>query len=74
MIEVKNNIATIDGTAKELCRDFTHILVHLINVLENVFELSREESRKVIDECINIAYMNDDERAKFLSELEELCL
>lgn len=71
MIEVIDNIAKLEGSAKEICTNFTHLLVTLINTFEREFDLSREESQKVITKCIEIAYMNDDERAKFLSEFNK---
>lgn len=69
MIEVHNNLARVDGTARDICIEFTHLVVHLIKTFEREFNLSQEESIKVINECCKIAYMDDDSRAKYLSEL-----
>lgn len=71
MIEVNNNIAKVEGTAKDICIEFTHLVVHLIKTLEREFNLSQEESIKILNECCRIAYMDDDSRAKYLSELME---
>ena len=71
MIEVNNNIAKVDGTAKDICIEFTHLVVHLIKTLEREFNLSQEESIKILNECCKIAYMDDDSRAKYLSKLME---
>ncbi len=69
MIEVNNNIAKVEGTAKDICIEFTHLVVHLIKTLEREFNLSQEESIKILNECCKIAYMDDDSRAKYLSKL-----
>ena len=69
MIEVNNNIAKLEGSAKEICIEFTHLLVHLIKTFEGDFGLSQEEAISVINECARIAYMDDDERAKTLDAL-----
>ncbi len=71
MIEVNNNIAKVEGTAKDICIEFTHLVVHLIKTLEREFNLSQEESIKILNECCKIAYMDDDSRAKYLSKLME---
>ena len=69
MIEIKNNIAKVEGSAKEICIELTHLIVHLLKTLENEFGLSQEDSLNVINECAKIAYMSDEERAKYLEEL-----
>ena len=69
MIEVNNNIAKVDGTAKDICIEFTHLVVHLIKTLEREFNLSQEESINVLNECCKIAYMDDDSRSEYLSNM-----
>ena len=69
MIEVNNNIAKLDGNAKQICLEFTHLVVHLIKTLENEFKLSQKEAIEVINNCAKIAYMDDEERARYLSEI-----
>ena len=71
MIEVNNTIAKVEGTAKDICLEFTHLVVHLINTLEREFNLSQEESINVLNECCKIAYMDDDSRAEYLSKFTE---
>ena len=71
MIEVNNNIAKLEGSAKDICIEFTHLIVHLIKTFEQDFNLSQEEAISIVNECAKIAYMNDDDRAVLLSELEE---
>ena len=69
MIEVNNNIAKVEGTAKEVCIEFTHLVVHLIKTLEREFNLSQAESIDVLNECCKIAYMDDDGRAEYLNNI-----
>lgn len=71
MIEVNNNIAKIEGTPKQLCKEFTHLIVQLINTFESEFSLSQEDCINIINECAKIAYMTDEERADKLKQLEE---
>ena len=71
MIKVENNIAQIEGSAKEICKEFTHIIIHLINTLENDFELSQEDAINVINECAKIAYLDDEHREEYLKNLEK---
>lgn len=71
MIEVNNNMAKIEGSAKDICIEFTHLVVHLIRTLEKDFELSQEEAINVINECSKIAYMSDEDRAKYLDMLND---
>ena len=72
MIEINNNISKIEGTAKQLCIDFTYLIVHLIKTLESEYNLSQQDCIKIINECAKIAYMDDNERSKFLNTLEEV--
>lgn len=69
MIKVENNVAYIEGTSKTICKEFTHLIIQLLNTLEKDFELSQEDAINVINQCAKIAYMNDEDRAKFLSNL-----
>lgn len=69
MIRVEDNIAYIEGDPKTLCTQFTHLIVQLIKTLEEDFDLSQEEAIKIINNCAKIAYMDDEERAKYLSEI-----
>lgn len=69
MIKVDNDIAYIDGDAKTLCIQFTHLIVQLLNSLEKDFDLSQEEAITIINNCAKIAYMDDEERAKYLEEI-----
>lgn len=71
MLTVNNNISNIEGSAKEICIEFTHLVVHLIKTLEREFNLSQEESINILNECCKIAYMDDDSRAEYLSNMEE---
>ena len=71
MIEVNNNIAKLEGSAKQICIEFTHLIVHLIKTLEGDFGLSQEDAINVINECAKIAYMDDEERANMLKTLTE---
>lgn len=69
MIRVENNVAYIEGTSKTICKEFTHIIIQLLNTLEKDFELSQEDAINVINQCAKIAYMNEEDRAKFLDNL-----
>ena len=69
MIKVNNNISKVEGTAKEICTEFTHLVVHLIKTLEKEFNLSQKESINVLNECCKIAYMDDDDRAEYLNNI-----
>ena len=71
MIEVNNNIAKLEGSAKQICIEFTHLLVHLIKTFEDDFGLSQEEAINVINECAKIAYMDDESRAEMLESMEK---
>lgn len=71
MIEVNNNIAKLEGSAKQICIEFTHLLVHLIRTFEDDFGLSQEEAINVINECAKIAYMDDEDRAEMLESMRE---
>ena len=71
MIEVNNNIAKLEGSAKQICIEFTHLLVHLIKTFEDDFGLSQEEAISIINECAKIAYMDDEERAEMLELMKE---
>lgn len=71
MIKVEDSIAYIEGDAKTLCTQFTHLIVVLINTLQKDFSLSKEDCIKIINECARIAYMDDEDRAEYLSKLME---
>lgn len=71
MIKVEDSIAYIEGDAKTLCIQFTHLVVLLINTLQKDFSLSQEDCIKIINECAKIAYMDDEARAEMLERLEK---
>ncbi len=71
MIHIENNIATFNGTAKELTKEFTHCILSFKETMMNEFQLKEEEIYKIIAKCGEIAFMSTDERQKYLNSLVE---
>lgn len=70
MLRVENNIAYVEGTAKSICVEFTHLVVQLITVLETEFNLSQKEAITVINESCKIAYMDEEQRTEMIKNLK----
>ena len=71
MIEIKDSIAKVEGSPKLICIELTHLLVHLLQTFEKDYNISQEEAVSIINECAKIAYMDDEARANYLTELME---
>lgn len=71
MIKANNDICTIEGSAKDLMKEFTLLIVNLVDTLQRSFELTEEDAWFVIKKCTDVAFMSNDERTKFLKELME---
>ena len=71
MIEVKDNIAKVEGTPKLICIELTHLLVHLIKTFEKEYDIEQKDAITVLNECARIAYMTDDQRTEELVKLME---
>ena len=71
MITVNKNVAQFEGTAKELTFELTHLLLGFKQNLIKEFGVTEEETLYIISKCGEIAFMSNQERAKYLKELEE---
>lgn len=70
MIKIDKNIAQFEGTAKELTFELTHLLLGFKQNLIKEFGVTEKEALNVIHKCGEIAFMSNEEREKFLNELE----
>lgn len=71
MIHVEDNIVALNGTAKELTKEFTHCVLSFKETLMTEFQLSEEEIYRIIAKCGEIAFMSNEERQSYLNYLLE---
>ena len=71
MIKVDKNIAQFEGTAKGLTFELTHLLLGFKQNLIKEFGVTEEEALNVIHKCGEIAFMSNEEREEYLSNLLE---
>lgn len=69
MITVNKNIAQFEGTAKELTFELTHLLLGFKQNLIKEFGVTEEEALNIIYKCGEIAFMSNEEREEYLSNL-----
>ncbi len=69
MIEVYEDCVQSEGTPEELCRDYTRIIIHLVNTFQKEFQISQTEATEVLNECAKIAYMDGDEKLDYLKKI-----
>lgn len=69
MLEVNGSLAKIEGTAKEITFELTHLLLSFKSTLMKEFEISEEDAMQIIAKCGEIAFMSNEERAKVLDEM-----
>lgn len=70
MIRCDNNTTQFEGDIKDICKEFTYLLIGLKDTLEETFGLLSEESEAVIAECGKIAFMDPIERKQYLDSFE----
>lgn len=69
MIVAETSKVKFTGTVKELCLEFTHIILGFKSILLTEFNLSEDESCQVIKLCGEIAFMAPEERQQYLNSL-----
>ena len=71
MIRCDNNTTQFEGDIKDICKEFTYLLIGFKDTLEETFGLLSEESEAVIMECGKIAFMDPIERKQLLDQYDE---
>ena len=71
MIKVEKSVTYVEGTPKLICIELTHLLVHLIKTFEKEYNLTQDQAIGIVNECAKLAYMDENDRAEFLTKLME---
>ena len=70
MLFVTDNVTKIEGDPKQIMTELTILLSSFKVTLKKEFNLSEEDSNRILAKAYDIAFMDGPTRKRFLDELE----